>query len=280
MRYLVTGAHGQLGRALLARLGDRTSWSGGREELDVSDADAVRRVVAAVRPDVVINASAYNNVDGAETDAALALAVNAAGPAHLARACRASGALLVHVSTDYVFDGAASRPYTEEDAPRPGNLYGVSKLAGELVVAASGAPHLVVRTSGLMGAGGSRVKGGSFVHRILERARAGQPLRVVGDQVFSPTYAPDLAGALVALAERGAHGLVHVTNSGSCSWHGLAVAALEAAGVRAPIEEIRSADLSAPARRPAYSVLSSARYESLGLPPLRPWAEALREMLA
>lgn len=279
-RILVTGASGQLGRALVALLGPRVAWSGGSAELDVRDGAAVLRRVGEVRPDVVVNASAYNKVDAAESEAAEALAVNAAGPAHLARACRDAGALLVHVSTDYVFDGAAGRAYTEEDAPCPIGYYGASKLAGEGMVAASGCPHLLVRTSGVFGAGGSRAKGGSFVDRILERARSGQPLRVVSDQVFSPTYAPDLALGIVALVDHGARGLFHLTNAGECSWHGFAVAALRRAGIDAPVQEIRAADLGLAARRPARSVLSNARYAGLGLPPLRDWRAALDEFLA
>lgn len=279
MRALVVGAEGQLGRALVARLGADLAWAGGRSGLDVTDAAAVERRLAEVRPEVVFNAAAWNAVDLAETRFAEALLANAAGPAHLARSARACGARLVHVSTDYVFDGAATRPYGEDDPPRPLCLYGVSKLAGEQAVAASGDEHLVVRTSAVLGTGASRAKGGSFVERILARARAGQPLRVVADQVFSPTYAPDLAEALVALARRGARGLLHVTNSGSCSWHALAVAALELAGVDAPVAPIRSAELQAPARRPAYSVLSGERLAALGLPPLRPWRAALPELL-
>lgn len=276
----MAGASGQLGRALVARLGERVVWAGGSRELDLRDAEAVARVVREASPDVVINAAAYNDVDGAESQIEVALGVNGGGPGHLARACRRIDALLVHVSTDYVFDGGQSRPYTEEDCPRPANVYGISKLAGELLAVSSGSACLLVRTSGLFGAGGSGVKGGSFVARVLARARAGEPLRVVGDQVFSPTYAPDLAGALVALVDRGARGLFHVTNVGSCSWHQLAVAALEIAGLRVAVEEISTAGLGAPARRPAYSVLANARYASVGLPPLRPWREALEEFLA
>lgn len=275
----MVGAEGQLGRALVARLGADLAWAGGRAALDVGDPAAVERRLAEVRPDVVFNAAAWNAVDLAETRFAESLLVNAAGPAHLARAARACGARLVHVSTDYVFDGTATRPYVEDDPPRPLSLYGVSKLAGEQAVAASGGEHLVVRTSAVLGVGASRSKGGSFVERIVARARAGQPLRVVADQVFSPTSASDLAAALVGLAERGARGLVHVTNSGTCSWHGLAVAALELAGAAAPVAGIRSDELGAPARRPAYSVLSNERAVALGLAPLRPWREALAELL-
>jgi dTDP-4-dehydrorhamnose reductase len=279
MRWAVTGAAGQLGRALVGRLGPRVAWAGGRADLDVSDRAAVARVLEAARPDVVVNAAAYNDVDGAEGDAASAMAVNAIGPAHLAAECRARGALLVHVSTDYVFDGARREPYREDDCPRPLSVYGVSKLAGCQMVAAAGGEHIIVRTSALFGAGGSRVKGGSFVDRVVARARAGQRLRVVADQIFSPTYAVDLAAALVTLVEGGGRGLLHVTNSGSCSWHELAVAALELAGVDAPVEAIRAEERGAAARRPAYSVLSNERAQALGLDPLRPWREALAEFV-
>ena len=279
MRYLVTGATGQLGRSLVVRLGDGVVWAGGSAELDVRDAEAVGRLVRGARPDVVINAAAYNNVDGAETEVLDAFAVNAAGPLYLARAASASEALLVHVSTDYVFDGRQSRPYAEDDCPRPLSVYGTSKLAGERLVIASGCPYLVVRTSGLFGDGGSQAKGGSFVDRILEKARSGQPLRVVSDQVFSPTYAPDLAEAVIALVGRGARGVFHVTNAGSCTWHGLAKATLELSGLDVPVEELRARDLGAPARRPPHSILSKARYEELGLPVLRAWSVALEEHL-
>jgi len=280
VKVLVTGAGGQLGRALVERLGDRLVAAPRREELDVTDAGAARAVVSRSRPGVVINAAAYNKVDAAESEPQEALAVNAVGVLHLARAAAEVGALFVHVSTDYVFDGQASRPYVEDDPPRPLNVYGVSKRAGEMMVAASGARAILIRTSGVFGPGGSRGKGGSFVDRILERARAGRALRVVADQVFSPTYAPDLADALLTLVERGAEGVVHVANDGACTWHELAAAALELAGVTATVERIASADLGAAARRPPYSVLSTARYRALSGRPLRPWREALAEMLA
>jgi dTDP-4-dehydrorhamnose reductase len=279
MRVAVTGAAGQLGRALVSLLGPQTAWAGGRDELDVTDSAAIARVLDRVRPDVVINAAAFNDVDGAEADPAPAMAVNAVGAGHLARACRQRGAVLVHVSSDYVFDGAKREPYREDDCPRPLNAYGVSKLAGCLLVAAADGPHVIVRTSGVFGPGGNRVKGGSFVERILARARSGQALRVVADQVFSPTYAPDLAAALVALVDRGARGLVHVTNRGSCSWHELATVALEMAGVRATVEAIGSRELGAPARRPPYSVLANERARAAGVGPLRPWRDALAEFL-
>jgi dTDP-4-dehydrorhamnose reductase len=171
-------------------------------------------------------------------------------------------------------------PYDEDDPPHPLSAYGVSKLAGEMLVAASGAPFLIVRTSAVFAAGGSRGKGGSFVERILARARAGEPLRVVDDQVLSPTYAPDLAAAVVALVEAGARGLFHVTGSGSASWHAFAAAAVRRAGLDAKVQAVKAKDYGALAARPPYSVLSNRRYLSLGLPALRDWDAALADLLA
>ncbi len=223
MRALVVGAHGQLGRDLVLLLGSEVAWSGGRAELDVTDWEAVSSVIRRVRPDVIFNGAAYNKVDGAESETGRALEVNAVAPVLLARMAHEVGALFVHFSTDYIFDGRAGRPYREEDCPGPLGAYGVSKLAGEGLVRASRAEHLLVRTSAVFGRGGNRQKGGSFMERILDQARAGRPLRVVADQTFSPTYAPDLAAAAVALVRAGARGLYHLANTGSCSWHEFAV---------------------------------------------------------
>jgi dTDP-4-dehydrorhamnose reductase len=280
VRALVAGSAGQLGRELVSRLGGEVAWAGGRAELDVTDAAAVAELVARVRPDVLFNATAYNRVDAAESEPDRAFAVNAHAPGLLAHAARAAGAVLVHVSTDYVFDGRATRPYREDDPAEPLSTYGASKRLGERHVLDSGAEALVVRTSGVLGRGGSAQKGGSFVDRILAQARAGKPLRVVSDQVFAPTFASDLAEALVSLARHGARGLLHVTNEGTCSWHELATAALEAAGLARPVEAITAESLKLPARRPAYSVLDTGRYLSLGLRPLRHWKDALPELVA
>jgi dTDP-4-dehydrorhamnose reductase len=280
VRALVVGAGGQLGRELVARLGDEVAWAGGRAELDVTNGEAVVTVLERVRPEVVFNAAAYNKVDAAESEPARAFEVNALAARLLALAAREVGALLVHFSTDYVFDGRSKRPYLENDPANPLGVYGVSKLTGELLVAASGCEHLIVRTSGVIGRGGSRQKGGSFVERILERARAGRPLEVVTDQVFAPTFATDLARAARLLVDTGARGLVHVTGSGSCTWHELATATLAVAGIDARVAAITTEQRAAAARRPAFSVLDTSRCLSLGLPPLPPWREALEECLA
>ena len=280
MRAVVLGSGGQLGRELVVVLRGEVAWAGDRAEIDVTDPAAVSALVAREKPDVVFNATAWNRVDAAESEPAAAFAVNAFAPHFLARAAREAGALVVHYSTDYVFDGTAARPYREEDAPHPLGVYGASKLSGEHLVAAAGDEHLVVRTSGLFGRGGSEQKGGSFIDRVLAQARAGQPLRVVADQVFAPTFAADLAEASIALVRAGARGLFHVTNAGSCSWYDVAVAALAAAGLDVPVERIPVAALKLPARRPTYSVLDSSRYLELGLPPVRSWRDALPAALA
>jgi dTDP-4-dehydrorhamnose reductase len=279
VRALVVGSLGQLGRELVPLLGDDLVWAGDRHEIDVTETAAVLDLVERTRPDVIFNATAYNKVDRAEAEPQQALAVNALAPRWLATAARGHGALLVHFSTDYVFDGDADRPYREDDCPRPLGAYGISKLAGERLVATAGGEHLVIRTSGLLGRGGSEQKGGSFAHRILERARSGPPLQVVADQTFAPTCARDLAAASIALVGAGARGLVHVTNRGACTWHELALATLALAGVDAEVEAIHTGELALPARRPAYSVLDVGRYEDLGLPALRPWREALADCL-
>jgi dTDP-4-dehydrorhamnose reductase len=279
VRAIVLGSAGQLGRELVALLGDGVAWAGDRADIDVTNGGATAALVARVRPEVVFNATAWNRVDAAESEPAAAFAVNALAPCHLARSCRATGALLVHYSTDYVFDGKEIRPYEEDDLPGPLGVYGASKLAGEHLAAAEAGEHLLVRTSGVLGRGGSAQKGGSFVERIVSRAKAAERLRVVGDQVFSPTCASDLARASLALVEAGARGLFNVTNTGACSWHELACAAVALAGLDAPVERITSAELALPARRPAYSVLSPRKYLGLGLPPLRCWRDALAECL-
>jgi dTDP-4-dehydrorhamnose reductase len=285
MRVAIVGAAGQLGRELARRLPRETTIALAREDLDLRDAAAVAPRLASLAPDVVVNAAADNRVDAAEADPGEAFAVNAEAVGQLARACRASGAFLVHVSTDYVFDGRARRPYAEDDPPNPLSAYGRSKLAGERLAAEHCPRHAVVRVAGLYAAGGSRGKGGSFVDRVLARARAGQPLRVVADQVTAPTWAADVAATLTALVPRlvggdAPTGVYHVTNAGEASWHAFACAALALAEVPGEVAPITSDELAAAAARPAYSVLANTRLAAVGVPPLRPWRAALEAYLA
>ena len=243
-----------------------------RQHLSILDRTAVREAVAGT--DLVFNCAAYNAVDRAESEPDVAMAVNAQGPAILADACAEAGARLVHFSTNFVFDGRAPEPYDEGSVPNPLGAYARSKLEGERAVLGRAADALVIRSSGLFGAGGSAIKGGSFPARIAQRARAGGPVRVVSDQRLNPTATADLAVAAVRLASEAAAGVIHVVAGGCCTWHEFAVATLTEAGIDAQVEAIASADLGTAAARPANGCLVSQRTA-----PLRPWREALADFI-
>jgi dTDP-4-dehydrorhamnose reductase len=275
VRFAVLGAAGQLGRDLCPRLpGEVIPLT--RERADLTRPETLRAALAEARPDVVVNCAAYNFVDRAEAEPDAAFAVNAWGVRDLARTCHDLGCTLVHFSTDYVFglDEGRTTPYRATDAPGPVSVYGLSKLAGEYLVRALGPRHIVIRTCGLYGVWGSGGKGGNFVETMLRLASQGKPLRVVADQVCTPTYTADLATATVALIAADRPGLYHVTNAGSCSWHEFAAAIFELAGVKADLTPIASREYGAAARRPAYSVLAP----TAGVV-LRPWRKALATYL-
>lgn len=280
MKYAVLGAAGQLGRELCERLSGEVA-ALTREQIDLARPETVRRVLEELRPEVFLNCAAFNYVDRAETEAAAAFAVNAHGVRELALACRDLDCTLVHFSTDHVFglDPDRCAPYAESDLPGPINVYGVSKLAGEYLLRSCCPKHFVIRTCGLYGVRGSGGKGGNFVETMLRLAQAGKPLRVVADQVCTPTYAHDLAYAVVGLIATMRYGLYHLTNAGACSWYEFARTIFEIEHLAVDLTPITSAAYAAPARRPAYSVLSTSRYESLQLLPLRPWPEALAAYL-
>ena len=284
-RWVVTGAGGQLGLCLVARLrGDPTNTLAAafdHRALDIADATAVRSALAELPggpPDVVANAAAMTHVDRCEEEPAVAQAANTNGPAALATRCQQIGARLVHVSTDYVFDGCGSRPYTESDPTGPRSVYGRTKLEGEQRVLAAQPGAIVVRTAWVFG------PGRNFVRTILEAAarteRGEAPvLRVVDDQHGSPTYAADLADGIIGLVGAGASGVVHLANSGIASWWDLARAAVDIWGhPELPIEKVRTADVPRPAPRPAWSVLDTSKAAHLGVC-LRTWREALRGYL-
>jgi len=264
---LLVGASGQLGTDLRLSAPDAVNLVAFTHgELDVLDLEQVKRVVAEVRPDVVVNAAAYVDVEGCETDRERAFAVNAYGVRNLVEA----GARIVQISTDYVFDGSARRPYVEEDRPDPINVYGESKLAGE--VFAHG--HLIVRSSGLYGVAATRAKG-NFVRTMLRLGRERGEVSVVTDQVLTPTNTADLAPAVWRLVEGGATGVYHATNAGECSWFEFAKAIFELSGMDVAVKPTDTATLNYKARRPAYSVLDSSKLERDGFGGLRPWREAL-----
>lgn len=277
MKYVVLGATGQLGRDLCPRLsGEVIPLT--REQLELTCFKSIRTVLGDLRPDAVINCAAFNHVDRAETEPGTAYAVNTIGVRDLANVCSDLGSTLVHFSSDYVFglDPARLTPYSERDPPGPVSVYGTSKLAGEYLLRSSCPRHFLIRTCGLYGVWGTGGKGSNFVETMLRLARAGKPLRVVADQVCTPTYTVDLASAVVALLATNRYGLYHVTNTNACSWYTFAAAVFELAGVHADLKPITSQEYGAPAGRPSYSVLNTSAYERLGLVPLRPWRDALR----
>jgi dTDP-4-dehydrorhamnose reductase len=275
MRVLITGAAGMLGQDLVGASVDAGHVLAAlpRAELDITDPVAVESAVRAARPDVVFNCAAYTNVDGCETNVETALAVNGEGAGNVARAAAGAGAWIVHVSSDYVFDGAKREPYVESDAPAPLSQYGRSKLAGERAVA-EGAPngHTIVRSSWLFGAHGP-----CFPSTILRLAGERDQLSVVDDQVGCPTFTAHLAEALLALGAERPVGVVHVAAAGQCSWYEFAEAIVEAAGVACEVRPGRTEDLGRPAPRPAYSVLRSER---AGAPSLPDWRDGLAGFIA
>ncbi|MER7007917.1 dTDP-4-dehydrorhamnose reductase [Dactylosporangium sp. NPDC000555] len=279
-RFLVTGAGGMLGRDLLEVLHGRDVTAATRAELDITDAAKVRDLVEG--HDVVLNAAAWTDVDGAESDEAGATDVNGTAVAALAAACAATGARLVHVSTDYVFAGDATSPYTEDAPTAPLNAYGRSKLAGERAVLATlPGTGYVVRTAWLYGAHGK-----NFVRTMLRLAGEREYVEVVDDQVGQPTWSRDLAERLVALAGAALEGaapggVYHGTASGRTSWHGLAEAVFAEAGHDpARVRRTTSDAYARPAPRPSYSVLGHGRWAVAGLAPMRPWRDMLTAALA
>jgi len=277
MQILILGHKGMLGTALMQRLGPFHVVAGKDvEDFDLTSPDSCRELIAAENPEVVINAAAYTNVDGAESDAERCFAVNAAGVQNISAACRGRRIRIVHFSTDYVFDGTAATPYREEDPPAPRGVYAASKAAGEKYLQEGSDDYLLIRTAWLYGPTGK-----NFVKTILEKALHNPTLRVVDDQVGCPTYSRDLAGAVAVLLEQGHRGIFHVTNRGSCSWFEFTRKILAGAGFnRVSVEPVKTADLGLAAPRPAYSVLTSAKFTAATGKTLRFWPLALEDFLA
>jgi dTDP-4-dehydrorhamnose reductase len=274
VRIVITGAGGMLGRDVAEAAGaaGHAAVLLARADLDVADAEAAAGRIAAAAPDAIVNCAAWTDVDGAEAHEAEALAVNGQGAGNVARAAAAAGAFLVHVSTDYVFDGAADRPYVESDPVAPLGAYGRTKLAGEQAVAGSGADAAIVRTAWLFG-----VHGRNFVDTMLRLGAERDEVSVVTDQVGCPTWTGHLASALVTVAGRKAGGLHHIAGAGRCSWHGFTQEIFRQAGLACAVRETTAASFPRPAPRPAWSVLGSERPDAVVLPP---WEQGLAGYLA
>jgi dTDP-4-dehydrorhamnose reductase len=275
VRALITGGAGQLGQDLLSRLDPATTRAYTHAELDIADPEALDRAFEEHRPDVVFNCAAFHNVEVCETEPDSAWGVNVRAVREIAR----RGAKLVHVSTNYVFDGSARDPYGEGDLPNPRSIYALTKLAGEYAALAYGEGALVVRTAGLYGVHGSASKGGNFVQRMIGRAREQDSLTMVADQRLQPTYTADLADALIQAVEVDAGGVVHLTAGGSCSWYEFTEAIMQLAGIEIPINAVETTIPPGGADRPLNGVLARPRADDLGLTPLRAWGEALADYM-
>lgn len=282
MKVLITGANGQLGSDVCRELSLAELVPLTHSEVDVTDMDSVKQTFVRYKPEIVINTAAYVRVDDCEDNPDKAFLVNALGARNLAVVASEFDAKLVHISTDYIFGGEAdpqATPYTEFDTPAPVNIYGKSKLAGEDFVRHLCHRHLIVRTSGLFGAAGSSGKGGNFVETMLRLGKEQDELRVVNDQIFSPTYTRDLARKIAQLTTTEYYGIFHITNRGSCSWYEFAKEILRLAGLETSVTPVPSEQYFQKAERPRFSVLDNYHLRLLGMDDMRPWQEALRDYM-
>ena len=278
-RVVVIGSEGQLGYDLVRELGDSDRVVPlSHQDLEICDHIRTRELLTRLRPDAVINTAAYHRVDDCEDHESRAFETNAHAVLNLGRICNDLDALLVHVSTDYVFggDGGRSSPYTEQDPPSPLNLYGASKLAGENLLREECRRHMIVRTSGLYGLAGDR----NFVAIMLRLAGTGRPLRVVDDQRLGPTYTGHLSRKMVQLLGTEVRGTVHVTNQGECTWYEFARRLFELADLTPDLTPTTSQEFGAKATRPKYSVLANDVLTRAGLDPMPHWSRGLADYLA
>jgi dTDP-4-dehydrorhamnose reductase len=293
VKILLLGHKGMLGNDLLSKLSKEHEVVGmDKEEINIVSTDECKKAIKETKPDIVINAAAFTNVDGCETAKEECFAVNAEAVKNIAGNCRDRNIRVIHFSTDYVFNGKAKQPYKEDDKCNPINVYGQSKLAGEKYLQALSNNYVLIRTSWLYG-----VKGKNFVQTILEKAKAknfiddtmartnakaDKPsiLSVVNDQAGSPTYTKDLAAAVALLIEKNAQGIFHVTNRGSCSWYQFAVKILQESGFdKIEVKPIKSSQLQRPAKRPAYSVMDMQKFVQTTGKAMQPWQLALQDYL-
>lgn len=282
MNVVVIGANGQLGTDLVSAFsnhGDEVH-ALTHADVEISDLNSVSRALEQLEPQVVINTAAMHHVEDCERKPEKAFVVNAIGAKNLTLVCRGLSAVLMHISTDYVFDGKKEAPYVEGDNPLPLNAYGITKLAGEHFVRTNAEKHFVVRTSGLYGKSPCRAKGGlNFIELMLKFARERGEVRVVGDEFVSPTSTAELAQQLVLLSRSNSYGLYHATAEGSCSWYEFAREILALSGSKARVHLAAPGEFPAKVPRPKYSVLENQALKKQGLNILRPWQEDLQNYL-
>lgn len=275
MKILITGSNGMLGHDLCEVLGDSHELIPTTSKtLDITDEQQVMEVICDKKPDIVINSAAYTNVDGCEENPDLAYAVNGSGVKNLAMACRKIDCALLHVSTDYVFDGSATQPIPEDGEIGPISVYGKSKLKGEEAILEILDKFFIVRTAWLYG-----INGGNFPKTMLELAKNHSEITVVYDEVGTPTYTPDLARGIADLIETDYYGIYHLTNSGSCSWCEFSRLIFELAGADVEVIPVTASEFARPAPRPSYSVLKNKNWIDHGFKPLRDYKEAIKEYI-
>jgi len=282
MKIAITGADGQLGTDVCRTLIDFEIVPLTDKDIEISTMGSVKQVLEKHKPDVIINTAAYVRVDDCETEQEKAFSVNALGAKNMAVVAQQIQAKLIHISTDYVFGGEAepqNTPYTEFDTPVPISIYGKSKLAGENFVRDFCHKYFIVRTSGLFGVAGSMGKGGNFVETMLSLGKERDELRVVNDQIFSPTYTKDLAIKIAQLIQTEYYGTFHITNRDACSWYEFTTEILKLAGLQTPVIPITSDQYPQKARRPRFSVLDNYHLRLLGMDDMRSWREALEDYL-
>jgi dTDP-4-dehydrorhamnose reductase len=281
LKVFLIGANGQLGTDLhRIFVSDGTSVVPvTHKDLDICHAKAVFAAISDARPDVVVSTAAYHRVEECETQTTLAFEVNAFGARNLAQACDRAGCVLVNFSTDYVFDGKQQKPYSEADLPHPLSVYGASKLSGEHLVAAVFERYFVIRTCGLYGLAGSSGKGGNFVETMLKKAAAKSQIRVVNDQILTPTFTSDLADAVVKLIRTDRFGLFHISNQGECSWYKFAKTIFELEKQKVDLSPVTTDQFPSPVKRPPYSVLLKDRLNASGIVMPR-WEDALARYLS
>lgn len=283
MKIALIGADGQLGtdlyRYFCAKGEDIKGLT--MADIEVCNRDLCSSVLIGLKPELVINTAAYNLVDDAETEVSKAFDVNAAGVKNLAEVCSSLGCALMHFSTDFVFGGYEKvTPYNEDDCPCPVSIYGISKLAGEYIIRYMLSNHYIIRTCGLYGHAGSLGKGYNFVELMIKLAEEGRPIKVVNDQVLTPTSTKDITEKLYELIKAEKPGTYHMTNTGFCSWYEFACEIFRLAGLSPEIEPVSTKDFGAKAKRPAYSVLDNRNLRQAGIRDLRHWKEALADYIA
>ena len=279
MKVAIIGANGQLGSDLVKAFTKEEVIPLTHKDIEVCNYEETRNILRNLSPDVVINTAAYHKVDACEENVEKSFEVNAYAVRNLAFVCKDINVVLMHMGTDYIFGGEKTTPYVEDDLPNPINVYGVSKLAGEYFLKNIWEKHFIIRTSGLYGVAGSSGKGGNFIELMLNLAKSGKQIRVVTDQVLSPTYTKELAQKMGQIVDTEEYGLYHVTGNNHCSWYEFAQAIFEISGVKADLSPTTTEEFGAKAKRPRYSVLDNFRLRQLGMDDMKNWREALRKYM-